>query len=135
MVCCRCNRAGVCRSCACVKAKRPCVNCLPSKQGNCTNISTAAIPNATSNVLPPSTSTLSRTSHIHCSTSTSAINTLPVLSTSQSTDSVCAVNTAPAATQAGPPTRLQFPLQLVHPASLKTPSSNNNHPLELHYLQ
>ena len=101
MVCCRCNRAGVCRGCACVKAKRPCVNCLPSKQGNCANISTA-IPNATSNAFVPSTSTLSLTSRIHCSTScstyTSAINTSPV-----STDSVGAYF-APAITQASPPT-------------------------------
>jgi hypothetical protein len=101
MVCCRCNRAGLCRGCACVKAKRPCVNCLPSKQGHCANISTA-IPNVTSNALAPSTSTtLSRTSRIHCSTSTSAVNTLPTPITLLSTDSVRAVNTALAAT---PPT-------------------------------
>ena len=131
MVCCRCNRAGVCRGCACVKAKRPYVNCLPSKQGNCANISTA-IPNATSNAFVPSTSTLSLTSRIHCSTScstyTSAINTSPV-----STDSV-GTYFAPAITQAVHQ-QLQFLLQLVHPAAQRIPSCNNNLPLELHNLQ
>ena len=89
MTCCRCNRAGICRSCACVKAKRLCVNCLPCKQGNCANISTAiptAIPNATStpNALAPSTSTSSHTPH-----SVHAVNIVPAVLT---------------AIQAGPPT-------------------------------
>ncbi len=37
MPCCKCNRTGSCRGCVCVKAKRPCANCLPSKLGNCSN--------------------------------------------------------------------------------------------------
>ena len=49
MVCCKCNRTGLCRGCACVKAGRSCVNCLPGKLGNCAN--------ATSNVPMPSSST------------------------------------------------------------------------------
>jgi len=40
MVCCRCNRSGYCRGCACVKAKRTCDNCLPGKLGHCANKST-----------------------------------------------------------------------------------------------
>ena len=36
-VCCRCNGSGRCRSCACVKSGRPCVDCLPSRKGNCCN--------------------------------------------------------------------------------------------------
>ena len=39
-MCCKCNRTGLCRGCACVKAGKPCVNCLPSKLGNCVNAST-----------------------------------------------------------------------------------------------
>ncbi len=37
MVCCKCNRTGLCRNCACVKAKRNCSDCLPKRQGNCGN--------------------------------------------------------------------------------------------------
>ena len=42
VVCCRCNRSGTCKGCACVKAKKPCENCLPGKLGNCANSSTAS---------------------------------------------------------------------------------------------
>ena len=35
--CCRCNRTGSCKGCACVKAGKPCSNCLPSKLGSCAN--------------------------------------------------------------------------------------------------
>ncbi len=38
VACCRCNRTGVCRGCACVKADRPCLSCLPSQVGRCLNI-------------------------------------------------------------------------------------------------
>jgi hypothetical protein len=37
MPCCRCNRTGSCKGCACVKAGKPCSNCLPSKLGSCAN--------------------------------------------------------------------------------------------------
>lgn len=37
VACCRCNRTGVCQGCACVKAKRPCSSCLPSRLGTCLN--------------------------------------------------------------------------------------------------
>lgn len=39
MVCCKCNRTGSCRGCACIKAGKSCVNWLPSKLGNCANVS------------------------------------------------------------------------------------------------
>ena len=39
MVCCRCNRTGRCRNCACVKAGQFCESCLPMKLSNCHNIS------------------------------------------------------------------------------------------------
>ena len=32
-----CNRTGLCKRCACVKAGKHCTNCLPSKLGSCTN--------------------------------------------------------------------------------------------------
>ena len=37
MACCKCNRSGSCRGCACVEAGKCCVNCLPSKLGTCRN--------------------------------------------------------------------------------------------------
>ena len=52
MVCCRCNRSGHYRGCACVKAKKTCVNCLPSKLGHCANRSTTN-GNSTSGELSP----------------------------------------------------------------------------------
>ena len=42
MACCKCNRTGSCKGCACVKAKQSCDNCLPGKLGNCFNRSSAA---------------------------------------------------------------------------------------------
>ena len=36
-VCCRCNGSGRCTSCVCVKAGRPCTDCLPSRKGHCCN--------------------------------------------------------------------------------------------------
>ena len=54
MVCCKCNNTGLCRGCACVKAGRKCVNCLPGKLGKCANnlnpkISSASTTFTTSN--------------------------------------------------------------------------------------
>lgn len=46
-VCCRCNRAGSCKGCACVKAKQSCNNCLPGKSGNCSNRPAAGSPSST----------------------------------------------------------------------------------------
>ena len=42
MVCCKCNRSGSCKGCACVKAKQSCDSCLPGKLGNCSNRPSAA---------------------------------------------------------------------------------------------
>ena len=44
VLCCRCNRTSSCRGCACVKARRQCSNCLPSKLGSCSNISSTPTP-------------------------------------------------------------------------------------------
>ena len=46
-MCFRCNRTGSCRGCACVKARRQCSNCLPSKLGSCSNISSTPTPSTT----------------------------------------------------------------------------------------
>ena len=35
--CCRCNASGKCRNCFCVKSRRPCSGCLPSRRGLCEN--------------------------------------------------------------------------------------------------
>ena len=37
-VCCRCNASGKCRNCVCIKSKRRCSNCLPSRKGCCSNM-------------------------------------------------------------------------------------------------
>ena len=37
MPCCKCNRTGTCKGCACVKAGLPCTSCLPSRLGSCMN--------------------------------------------------------------------------------------------------
>ena len=47
VACCRCNRTGSCRGCACVKAGKPCTNCLPSKMGTCLNVSATPAPSTT----------------------------------------------------------------------------------------
>ncbi len=47
MPCCKCNRTGSCKGCACVKAKRLCKNCLPSKLGSCANTTEQSQPTGT----------------------------------------------------------------------------------------
>ena len=42
--CCRCNGSGRCANCACVKAKKPCTNCLPGRKARCSNTNTAVLP-------------------------------------------------------------------------------------------
>ena len=37
-VCCRCNGRGRCISCACVKSGSRCIDCLPSRNGHCSNM-------------------------------------------------------------------------------------------------
>jgi hypothetical protein len=43
-VCCRCNGSGRCKSCACVKAGRPCTDFLPSRNGHCRNAASSQAP-------------------------------------------------------------------------------------------
>ena len=38
MVCCGCNRRGLCKGCVCVKAQRFCVDCVPCRLGSCQNL-------------------------------------------------------------------------------------------------
>ncbi len=47
MRCCKCNRTGSCKGCACVKAKRLCMDCLPTKLGNCVNTKTTQTESST----------------------------------------------------------------------------------------
>ena len=35
VVCCRCNASGRCKNCACKKAGRECLSCLPRRRGQC----------------------------------------------------------------------------------------------------
>ena len=37
-VCCRCNGGGRCKACSCVKSGTSCVDCLPSRNGHCSNL-------------------------------------------------------------------------------------------------
>ena len=57
MSCCRCNRAGTCKSFSCVKDGRICSNCLPKRLGSCVNCVNAAfgahIPTPTPNSAHP----------------------------------------------------------------------------------
>ncbi len=54
MACCRCNRTGLCRGCACVKANRKCSDCLPKRLGNCINLAvTTRTPGNQCNQIPP----------------------------------------------------------------------------------
>ena len=41
MVCCRCNKSGYCRNCACIRAGKSCQGCLSSRLNKCSNISLA----------------------------------------------------------------------------------------------
>ena len=52
VLCCRCNRTGQCRGCACVKAGNLCSNCLPSRLGSCSNVSPATNANTMTRHVP-----------------------------------------------------------------------------------
>ena len=55
MPCCKCNRSGQCKGCACVKAKNHCSNCLPSRLGTCKNVpTTQSLHDSPSQDSPPS---------------------------------------------------------------------------------
>ena len=65
VACCRCNRTGSCRGCACVKAGKPCTNCLPSKMGTCLNVSaTPATSTTTGTPSTPGTVSFSATAQV-----------------------------------------------------------------------
>lgn len=49
MVCCKCSKLGICRSCTCVKSGELCDGCQPSKLGRCVNSSSVV-----QNVVPVS---------------------------------------------------------------------------------
>ena len=66
---------GLCRSCTCIKARRLCESCLPSKLGNCANTSTA-ISQVTAPLDPSSLSTA-------MTHSTSSTTQLTIISTSR----------------------------------------------------
>ena len=70
VVCCRCNRTGQCRGCACVKAGKSCSNCLPSRLGNCSNVSATTNANTDTN-----TDTANRDVSALSNTSISTIST------------------------------------------------------------
>ena len=59
MTCCRCNRTGRCRNCACAKSGKPCQNCLPQRLGNCANTvqTQPSISAVTDLIMKPSSST------------------------------------------------------------------------------
>uniref|UniRef100_A0A1X7V359 Uncharacterized protein n=1 Tax=Amphimedon queenslandica TaxID=400682 RepID=A0A1X7V359_AMPQE len=58
--CYRCNRAGLCRSCACVKADGSCVSCLHGQLGRCENRPTNCSSTVSPSTTPPqSTAVLS----------------------------------------------------------------------------
>ena len=74
-MCCRCNRTGSCKGCACAKANKTCVSCLPFKLGRCANTSasvrqaTTALPRgtpstrSTTNDSPPMMNQLTSVTH------------------------------------------------------------------------
>ena len=56
--CCSCNSSGCCKNCSCVKKRRPCSSCLPSRLSKCSNRSMTPInapqsqTSSTSSMLP-----------------------------------------------------------------------------------
>ena len=56
--CCRCNKSGKCRNCACVKANRCCTNCLPGRLGHCGNAPATAPLTSHATATPPALTTI-----------------------------------------------------------------------------
>ena len=50
--CCSCNSSGTCKTCSCVRGRRRCSDCVPSRHGRCTNLE---LPGNTPNARPAST--------------------------------------------------------------------------------
>ena len=63
VLCCRCNKTGRCRNCACVKAGSLCQSCLPSRLGQCTNSQPVTVSPSSAAVDQPPTQTPSTMSH------------------------------------------------------------------------
>ena len=65
-----CNGNGRCKKCSCVKAGRPCTNCLPSRNGTCENsgpaLTTPVASPVVSKTVAPDLITLSRTGSQPC---------------------------------------------------------------------
>lgn len=74
-VCCRCNGSGRCLSCSCVKLGKLCVDCLPSRKGQCCNDAPAPTPH---------TPTISTPEVDNGNRSSSSSNVLSVTATSGS---------------------------------------------------
>uniref|UniRef100_A0A1X7UBN0 Reverse transcriptase domain-containing protein n=1 Tax=Amphimedon queenslandica TaxID=400682 RepID=A0A1X7UBN0_AMPQE len=79
--CSRCNRTGVCRGCACVKASRACTGCLPRRLGTCLNLQQ---PPPSVSAVAPVDSTFDSTCDSVCSNdlSSQVSSSLPVSPTS-----------------------------------------------------
>ena len=75
VVCCKCNRSSRCKGCVCVKAGKPCQNCLPSRLDLCSNINSAS-----HIVSSPKSSTISSTSTSSVSPVSLSTNVCPVSS-------------------------------------------------------
>ena len=52
-LCCRCNVEGKGKNCVCVKSKKRCSNCLPSRKGSCSNTKRDPAPTGPSEAEPP----------------------------------------------------------------------------------
>ena len=64
MVCCKCNKSGTCRECACAKVESPCVSCLPLKLGKCVNPMNSRKSSLSSSQPPPAPSISDLNSHL-----------------------------------------------------------------------
>ena len=107
VVCCRCNKTGRCKNCACVKAGKLCQNCLPDRLGHCLNTTAAARP-----------------------TTTPISAAQPSLSQSLS-------QSQPGCSASPPPTIPAAPVQTIVPSTLQTSAAQNssNSPINPHQLQ
>ena len=79
VVCCRCNGDGKCKNCVCVKEKRTCTSCLPSRRGKCLNIKQPAA--STTTPAQPSTADRELPTHAAVTNATSSSPTTPPQST------------------------------------------------------
>ena len=76
VVCCRCNRTGQCRGCACVKAGKLCSSCLPSRLGSCSNVGRRQDP-ASCETTTTTTTTTTTSTPANLSTTSTAVSPSP----------------------------------------------------------